>query len=104
MRPVLYGAATCAWDLLCLAVRLPLETCLRRLQLQRATAAYRPAVRGNSRLTPYDGFRDCLLRIAAEEGVAGLYRGALPHVVLSVTTNVVYYGIARGQPDYILRI
>ncbi len=52
-----------------------------RLQLQdRVPIA--PATSATSRVVAYDGAIDCFRSIAREEGIAGLYRGLLPSLLL----------------------
>lgn len=67
-------------------VSTPVEVSMVRMYNDGATPKYSPAKRG------YRNIVDALSRIAREEGVVGLWRGATPTIVRSMVVNCVQLG------------
>lgn len=84
LRPFVFGGvAACVAE----ACTYPIDTAKTRLQLQGQKI-------GKTAETPqYRGMLNCWRRIAAEEGVAVLYRGLSPALLRQASYGTIKYGL-----------
>eukprot|EP01135_Chromosphaera_perkinsii_P000798 Nk52_evm86s151 gene=Nk52_evmTU86s151 len=115
-----YGFLDFLWCMLGVSLRLPLETCRRRLMVQGGMAAATQGgtkdgdkkkdntssatameclVQVNPAYLPYEGVLDCIQRIISEEGFTSLFRGMRCHLLYNTVLFSLYYATGSDLMD-----